>query len=100
VYAPSLPELVVGRRPGFSAVQQFLTPKQAVTETRRWRLDPAGGCVAFAADGSGSWFAFRRLSGAASRPDDAPVWLFDLEVGQPAVEAESFDGWVGRFLAL
>jgi hypothetical protein len=100
VFAPSLTDLVADRRPGYSAPQQFLTPKQAVTETLRWGLDPAGACLAFAADEAGSWFAFRQLPGAAPRPDDAAVWLFDLEDGAATVEAESFDGWVERFLAL
>jgi len=100
VFAPSLLDLVVDRRPGYSAVQQFLTPKQAVTETRRWGLDPAGACAAFAADASRSWFAFRHLSGADPRPDDAAVWLFDLELGEAQIESESFDGWIGRYLGL
>jgi hypothetical protein len=91
VYTPSLLDLVVERRPGFSDVSQFLTPKQCVTETRRWRLDG----VAFASDSSGSFFAFRHLTG--SRPDDAAVWLFDHD---EVVEQPSFDEWLGRFLQL
>src|SRR5262249_2997513 len=75
-------DLVVERKPGFGDVQQFLTPKQSVTETRRWRLEPVGGCAAFASDCSGSFFAFRQLPAAGARPDDAAVWLFDHDAGE------------------
>jgi hypothetical protein len=69
VYTPSLLDLIVEHKPGFGDVQQFLTPKQSVTETRRWRLEPAGGYAAFANDCSGSFFAFRQFdgNGAATR---------------------------------
>jgi hypothetical protein len=100
VYCPDLLDLVAAQRPGFSAVQQFLTPKQAATETRRWRLAEAGGGTAFAADASGNWFVFRGLPVRLPRPDDAPVGLFDLEAGDVAEEVGSFDEWLGRFLAL
>lgn len=51
VYSPSLLDLIVERKPGFSDVQQFLTTKQSVTETRRCRrLEPGDGCVVFATD--------------------------------------------------
>lgn len=100
VYTPGLLELVVGRTPGFAAAQQFLTPTQAVTETRRWRLDPDGGGGAFASDSSGSFFAFRQLPAADPRPDDAAVWLFDHEADGPVAEAASFDEWVRRYLEL
>src|SRR5262249_4069161 len=81
VYTHSVLDLVVEHKPGFGDVQQFLTPKQSVTETRRWRLEPAGGCAAFASDGSGSFFAFRQLTATEPRPDDAAVWLFDHDAG-------------------
>lgn len=100
VYSPALLELVVGRKTGFADVQQFLTPKQSVTETRRWRLEPGGGCAAIASDGSGSFFAFRQLLAAEPRPDDAAVWLFDHETDEVVQQAASFDEWLGRFLAL
>src|SRR6187402_3537824 len=57
IYTPALLELVVARKPGFGDVQQFLTPKQSAKETRRWRLEPAGACAAFASDCSGSFLA-------------------------------------------
>jgi hypothetical protein len=100
MHAPSLLDLVVGRQPGFSAVQQFLTPKQAATETRRWRLNQAGSFTAFASDGSGNWFVFTGLPAAKPRPDDAPVGLFDLEAGELTEPVASFDEWLNRYLAL
>ena len=100
VYTPGLLDLVVERKPGFGDVQQFLTPKQSVTETRRWHLEPEGGCAAFASDCSGSFFAFRQLSATEPRPDDAAVWLFDHDAGEVVEQAASFDGWLGRFLQL
>lgn len=100
VYTPSLLDLVVERKPGFGDVQQFLTPKQSVTETRRWRLEPEGGCAAFASDGSGNFFAFRQLAGTEPPPDDAPIWLFDQEADEVLQQAASFDEWLGRFLQL
>jgi hypothetical protein len=99
VYSPSLLDLIVKRKPGYSDVQQFLTPKQSVTETRRWRLEPVGACLAFASDSGGNWFAFRDLP-AGTRLDDAAVWLFDTDSGTVDAEAASFDEWVGRFLSL
>lgn len=99
-YTPSILDLVVERKPGFGDVQQFLTPKQSVTETRRWRLEPEGGCAAFASDCSGNFFAFRQLPTAEPRPDDAAVWLFDHEAGEVVEQAASFDEWLGRFLQL
>jgi len=78
----------------------FFPPKQSVTETRRWRLEPAGGCAAFASDCSGSFLAFRHLTATEPRPDDAPVWLFDHDVGEVVEQAASFDEWLGRFLQL
>ncbi len=100
VYSPAILRLVVDHKSDFSDVQQFLTPKQSVTETRRWRLEPQGGCVAIASDCSGSFFAFRHLPEAAPRPDDAAVWLYDYEAGTVEMEAASFDEWLGRFLAI
>lgn len=100
VYSPSLLDLIAKQRPGFSDVQQFLTPKQSVTETRRWHLEPAGKCLAIASDSSGNWFAFRDLSGTSQRPDDVPVWLFDHENETVEVEAKSFEEWIQRFLTL
>ncbi len=100
VYTPSLLGLVVEHKSGFGDVQQFLTPKQSVTETRRWHLEPEGGCAAFASDCSGNFFAFRQLSATEPRPDDAAVWLFDHEAGEVVEQAASFDEWLGRFLKL
>ena len=100
VYTPSLLELVVEKQAAFGDVQQFLTPKQSVTETRRWRLEPAGGCAAFASDCSGSFFAFRQLLATEPRQDDAAVWLFDHESGEVVEQAASFDEWLGLFLKL
>jgi len=100
LYTPSLLDLIVEGKPGYSDVQQFLTPKQSVTETRRWRLEPGGGCVAIASDCSGNWFAFRELIASPPRPDDAAVWLFDHENGTVEVEAKSFEEWINRFLSL
>jgi hypothetical protein len=99
VYSPSLRDLIAEQKPRYSDVQQFLTAKQSVTETRRWRLEPTGRCVAFASDCSGNWFAFRDLI-ASSRADDAAVWLFDHENDTVTVESESFDAWISRFLTL
>jgi len=100
VYTPGVLDLVAEHKPRFSDVQQFLTPKQSVTETRRWRLEPEGGCAAFASDCSGSFFAFRQLKATEPRPDDAPIWLFDHEVGEAIEQGASFDEWLGRFLQL
>jgi hypothetical protein len=99
-YTPSILDLVVAKKSEFSDVQQFLKPQQTVTETRRWHLSPNGGCLAFAADSSGNWFIFHDLPASLSRPDDAAVWLFDLETGAPEMQANSFDEWIGRFLTL
>ena len=100
VYSPSILDLVVDRRLDFSDVQQFLTPRQSITETRRWPPDSTGGHLVFAYDCSGNLFAFRDLPASPPRPDDAPVWFFDREEDTVAVEAGSFDDWLGRFLAL
>lgn len=100
VYSPGLLDLIAARKPGFADVQQFLTPKQSATETRRWHLEPDGGCAAFASDCSGNFFAFRQLPSAEPRPDDAAVWLFDHEADEPVAQAASFDEWLGRFLAM
>ena len=100
VYTPGILDLVVKHKPGFGDVQRFLTPKQSVTETRRWRLEPDGGCAAFASDSSGSFFAFRQLKAAEPRLEDAPVWLFDHEAGEVIEQAGSFDEWLNRFLQL
>src|SRR5438445_547521 len=56
VYSPTLLDLVVERKAGFADVLQFLTPKQSVAETRRWRLEPESGCAAFGSDCSGNFF--------------------------------------------
>jgi hypothetical protein len=100
VYCPALLDLIVDRKPGYSDVQQFLTPKQTARETKRWQLEPSGGCLAFASDCSGNWFAFRGLPASLPRPDDAAVWLFDHDNETVEVEAASFDEWVQRFLTL
>ena len=100
VYTPILLDLVIARKADLGAMQQFLTPKQSVTETRRWRLEPDGGCAAFASDSSGSFFAFRKLPAAEPRPDDSAVWLFDHDLGEVVEQAASFDDWLGRFLQL
>ncbi len=100
VYCPSILDLIVESKTDYSDVQQFLTPRQSVTETRRWQLEPSGGCLAFATDCMGSFFAFRHLPASSPRPDDAPVWLFDHEEVAIVVQAASFDEWVSRFLSL
>ena len=100
LYCPSILDLIVEREPGYSDVQQFLTPAESALETRRWQLEPAGGCLAFASDCSGNWFAFRNLPASPSRPDDATVWLFDHENDEVTEEATTFDEWLERFLSL
>jgi hypothetical protein len=100
VFTPQVLDLIIEHKPGFSDVQQFLTPKQCVTETRRWQLEPAGGCAAFASDCSGSFLAFRQLPAAGPRPDDHAVWLFDHEAGDVIEQASSFDAWLSAFLEL
>jgi hypothetical protein len=100
IYTPSILDLVVERKPGLSDVQQFLTPKQSVIETRRWQLEPAGGCAAFASDCSGSFYAFRQLPATEPRPDDSAVWLFDHDVGEVVEQAASFDKWLEQYLQL
>lgn len=100
LYAPSLLHLVVEQKPGYSDVQQFLTPRQTMTETRRSGLEPLGTYVIFATDSGGNMFAFRDLPAFLPRPDDAAVWLFDHDNDTLAVEATSFDAWLSRFLSL
>jgi hypothetical protein len=100
LYTPSLLGLVVDRKSGYSDVQQFLTPRQSVTETRRAGLEPAGACLVLATDCSGNCFAFRELPASPPRLDDAPVWLLDHEEDSVSVEAASFDEWLSRFLSL
>lgn len=93
-------EIIAARDPGYSDVQEFLTPRQSVTETRRSGFDPESGSLVLAVDCMGNLFTFRGLSGSPPRPDDAPVWLFDHEYDETAVEAPSFDAWIARFLEL
>lgn len=100
LYTPSLLGLVVDRKPGYSDVQQFLTPRQSVAESRRAGLEPAGTCLVLATDCTGNYFAFRDLPTSPPRLDDAPVWLFDHEEDAATVEAASFDEWLSRFLSL
>jgi hypothetical protein len=100
VYAPSILDLVVARKSGFADAQQFLTPRQSVTETRRWNLGSAGGCVVFAYDCAGNIFAFRDLPASPPRLDDAAVWFYDHEEDTVTVESRSFDEWLDRFLSL
>jgi hypothetical protein len=100
VYTPSILTRLVQSKANVSDVQQFLTPKQAVTETKRWKLEPNGGCIAFASDCSGNFFAFRELSAAEPRPADAAVWLFDHEEANVTQQAASFDEWLLKFLDL
>jgi hypothetical protein len=100
VYSPEVLNLVTSRGSALADVQQFLTPKQSVTETRRWRLEPEGGCAAFASDCSGSFFAFRQLTATEPRADDVAVWLFDHDVDEVVQQAPSFDQWLSQFLAL
>ncbi|WP_165250402.1 SMI1/KNR4 family protein [Paludisphaera soli] len=95
----SLLRLIAERDPGFSDVQEFLTPRQVVVETRRSGLEPAGAWVVIATDCSGNLFAFRDVPSSPPGPDDAPVWLFDHDEDSIAVEAPSFDAWLARFLA-
>ncbi len=93
-------QIIAARDPGFSDVQEFLTPHQSVTETRRSGFDPEAGSLVLAVDCSGNLFFFRGLSGSPPRPDDSPIWLFDHEEDETAVEAPSFDAWIARFLEL
>jgi len=99
-WVPAILDLVCDRRADFSDVQQFLTPREAVVETRRSGLAPDGAWTVLATDCSGNLFAFRDLPAAPPRPDDAPVWRFDHEEGETKLEAPSFDAWLARFLSL
>lgn len=100
VYTPDLLDLILAKKPGFADVQQFLTTKQMVTETRRARLSPTGTRVMFAYDCSANWFELRDLSPIAPRPDEAAVWFIDLESETEEKQADSFEEWIGRFLGL
>ncbi len=99
LYTPGLLDLIVEHKADFGDVQQFLTPKQSITETRRWHLEPQGGCVAFASNCEGSFYAFRQLS-TTKRQEDAAVWLFDHEAGEIVEQANSFEEWIDQFLKL
>lgn len=92
--------LVAEREPGYSDVQEFLTPRQSVAEARRSAAELGDAGLALAFDGLGNIFAFRDLPASPPRADDAPVWLIDLEEGTANVECPSFDAWIARFLEL
>jgi hypothetical protein len=55
--------------------------------------------VPFASDSSGNIFGFRRTT-SDNRLDDAPVLFFDHDFCKVSIEADSFDGWLERFLQL
>ena len=55
--------------------------------------------IPFATDSSGNLFGFRRSSSTV-RLDDAPILFFDHDFCKVRIEAESFDGWLERFLQL
>ena len=99
VYAPSLLDLIVGLNAAITDVQDFFTPKQSVTATRRSLMEPLRSCIVFANDCSGNVFGFRILP-VSIRVDDAPVWLFDYENDSVSMESHSFDEWISRFLEL
>ncbi len=99
IYTPSLVELIVELNLEFADVQDFLTPKQTVTETRRSLAEPPGTGIVFANDCSGNLFTFRELS-SNCRVEDSPVWFFDHENNSFNKEADSFDEWISRFVGL
>ncbi len=100
VWSPSVLTLITERKLPFADVQDFLTPQQSVTWSRRLPLEPVGAWLAFANDCGGNYFVFRDLPASPPRPDDAVVWIYDHEYDEVNQEAESFDEWIGRFLAL
>lgn len=99
-YTPDLLDLILAKKVGFADVQQFFTPKQMATETRRTRLAPTGTRVMFALKCSGNWFELRNLSRHGARPDEAAVWFLDLESETEEKQADSIEAWIGRFLEL
>ncbi len=102
VCTPSLLGLVVDAESDLWALADFIAPEEAVGDTKLyWSGGMSPELVGFAGDGMGNMFCFRRLISVADRPDDAPVWFFDHEFPDHDRQlAQSFDGWLGSFLAL
>jgi len=52
-----------------------------------------------ASDSGGNVFGFRQQRDA-SRPDDAPLLVFDHDFCKVHIEADSFDSWIASFLTM
>jgi hypothetical protein len=102
IRTPSMLKLVVDTESDLWALEDFITPGEAIRDTKLyWSGGMSAELVGFAGDGMGNLFCFRRLRTGAPRPDDVPVCFFDHEFPDANSElAKSFDEWLASYLKL
>lgn len=106
VYTPDILDLVVAAQESGSTdfegwdVAEFFVPSEIpTTHTMYASGGMDGSVIPFARDSSGNVFGFRQTS-SSTRPDDMAVLFFDHDFCEVRTEADSFDGWIERFLKL
>jgi hypothetical protein len=104
VYTPEILDLVVAAQEsgpkdfeGWDVATFFVPSEIHTTHALYTKGGMNESVIPFASDSSGNVFGFRRSPASA---DDAAVLFFDHDFCEVHVEADSFDGWIERFLTL
>ncbi len=99
--APALRTLLAEKKADFEDIASFLSAADCASLTEKYReAGMPDGLVAFARTSEGDIFCFEDEDLMDERPDDAPVWLYDQELGEEERVAESFDAWLASYVAL
>ena len=100
VSTPAILGLAVDKEAPFFDIMQIWPVSECVSATQLyWSGGMSKELVGFATDSGGNLFCFRR-QGGGSRPDDAPVWLFDHDFCKDSKVTDSFDSWLLSYLKL
>ncbi len=96
VYTPSILDEIADRKLGKPDIQEFLTAKQAIENTKMyWSGGMPADVIGFASDCMGNMIGFRRQSASS---DDSPVVFFDHDHVEVSEIFSSFDEFLGWYL--
>ena len=99
-YTPELLDIIVDKELDLFDVQNISLPRESVDNTKAyWSAGMPTDFIGFGSDCMGNLFGFKRLEPPASRPPDAPVFVFDHDFVEVKPVASSFITFLENYVS-